>query len=49
MTASKLGISRDGSYYDALIIRGYSDSSGGNENALLFSKNSSSVDRKSVV
>ena len=43
MTASKLGISRDGSYYDALIIRGYADSSGGKENALLFSKNSSSV------
>lgn len=43
MAASKLGISGDGSYYDALIIRGYSDSSGGKENALLFSKNSSSV------
>ena len=43
MTASKLGISGDGSYYDAIIIRGYTDSSGGNENALLFSKNTSSV------
>lgn len=42
MSASKLGLS-DGSYYDALILRGYTDSSGGNENALLFSKNSSSV------
>ena len=42
MSASKLGLS-DGSYYDAVILRGYADSSGGNENALLFSKNSSSV------
>lgn len=43
MTASKLGISGDGSYYDTLIIRGYSDSSGGSENAIMFSKNTSSV------
>ena len=42
MSASKLGLS-DGNYYEALILRGYADSSGGNENALLFSKNSSSV------
>ena len=42
MTAAKLGLS-DGNYYDAVILRGYTDSSGGNENALLFSKNSSSV------
>ena len=42
MSASKLGLS-DGSYYDAIILRGYGDSSGGNENALLFSKNTSSV------
>ena len=42
MSASKLGLS-DGSYYDAVILRGYADSSGGQENALLFSKNTSSV------
>ena len=42
MTASKLGLS-DGSFYDAVILRGYGDSSGGSENALLFSKNTSSV------
>ena len=42
MTASKLGLS-DGNYYEALILRGWIDSSGGNENALLFSKSSSSV------
>lgn len=42
MSASKLGLS-DGNYYDAVILRGYADSSGGSENALLFSKNSSSV------
>lgn len=42
MTASKLGLS-DGGYYEALILRGWVDSSGGNDNALLFSKNSSSV------
>lgn len=43
MTASKLGISGDGSYYDALIIRGYGDHTGGNENAIMFGKNTSSV------
>lgn len=43
MTASKLGISGDGSYYDALIVRGYRDHTGGNENAIMFSKNTSSV------
>lgn len=43
MAASKLGISGDGSYYDALIIRGYRDSTGGNENAIMFGKNTSSV------
>ena len=42
MSASKLGLS-DGIWYDALILRGYVDDSGGSENALLFSKNSSSV------
>ena len=43
MTASKLGISGDGTFYDALIIRGYRDSTGGKENAIMFSKNTSSV------
>ncbi len=42
MSASKLGLS-DGSYYDAVILRGYGDHTGGQENALLFSKNTSSV------
>lgn len=41
-SASKLGLS-DGGYYEAIILRGWIDSSGGNENALLFSKNTSSV------
>ena len=42
MSASKLGLS-DGDYYDALILRGYADHTGGNENALLFGKSTSSV------
>lgn len=42
MSASKLGLS-DGNCYEAIILRGWTDSSGGSENALLFSKNSSSV------
>ena len=33
----------EGVWYDAIILRGYVDNSAGNENALLFSKNSSSV------
>lgn len=33
----------EGIWYDAIVLRGYVDDSGGNENALLFSKNSSSV------
>lgn len=42
MSASKLGLS-EGSYYEALILRGWTDRSGGNDNALLFSKDTSSV------
>ena len=33
----------EGVWYDAIILRGYVDNSAGNENALLFSKSSSSV------
>lgn len=33
----------EGTWYDAIVLRGYVDDSAGNENALLFSKNTSSV------
>lgn len=43
LSASTLGIKNDGSYYDVITVRSYADSSGGADNALLFSKNSNSL------
>ena len=43
MNASKLGIANNGTYYDALIFDSWKDSSAGNTNALLFSKNSTTL------
>ena len=43
LAASTLGIKNDGSYYDVITVRSYADSSGGSDNALLFSKNSNSL------
>lgn len=43
LSASTLGIKNDGSYYDVITVRSYADSSGGSDNALLFSKNSNSL------
>ena len=43
LSASTLGIKNDGSYYDVITVRSYIDSSGGSDNALLFSKNSNSL------
>ena len=43
LSASTLGIKNDGSYYDVITVRSYVDSSGGSDNALLFSKNSNSL------
>lgn len=43
LDASTLGIKNDGSYYDVITVRSYKDSSGGSDNALLFSKNTNSL------
>ena len=43
MNASKLGITKDGTYYDAIIFDSWKDNSAGNTNALLFSKNSTTL------
>ena len=43
LAASTLGIKNDGSYYDVITVRSYRDSTGGSDNALLFSKNSNSL------
>lgn len=43
MNASKLGITNNGTYYDAIIFDSWGDSSAGNTNALLFSKNSTTL------
>ena len=45
MNNSKLGINTTtyGNYSDALVIRGYNDSTGGKENAIIFNKNSTNV------
>lgn len=43
MNASKLGITNNGVYYDAIIFDSWEDSSAGNTNALLFSKNSTTL------
>lgn len=43
LAASTLGIKNDGTYYDAITVRSYADSSGGSDNALLFSKNTNSL------
>ena len=43
LAASTLGIKNDGLYYDVITVRSYMDSSGGSDNALLFSKNSNSL------
>ena len=43
LAASTLGIKNDGTYYDAITVRSYVDSSGGSDNALLFSKNTNSL------
>lgn len=43
LSASTLGIKNDGSYYDVITVRSYGNSSGGSDNALLFSKNTNSL------
>ena len=43
LAASTLGIKNDGTYYDVITVRSYANSSGGSDNALLFSKNSNSL------
>lgn len=43
MNASKLGIANNGTYYDALIFDSWNDNSAGKTNALLFSKNSTTL------
>ena len=43
MQNSILGISNFGNYSDVLVIRSYSDSSGGNDNAIIFNKNTRGV------
>ena len=43
LLASTLGIKNDGSYYDVITVRSYMDSTGGSDNALLFSKNTNSL------
>lgn len=43
MQNSTLGISNFGSYSDVLVIRSYADSSGGNDNAIIFNKNTRGV------
>lgn len=43
MNASKLGITNNGTYYDAIIFDSWGDNSAGNTNALLFSKNSTTL------
>ena len=43
MNASKLGITNNGTYYDAIIFDSWKDNSAGNTNALLFSKNSTTL------
>ena len=43
MNAPRLGITNNGTYYDAIIFDSWSDSSAGNTNALLFSKNSTTL------
>lgn len=43
MNAPRLGITNNGTYYDAIIFDSWRDSSAGNTNALLFSKNSTTL------
>lgn len=43
MNAPRLGITNNGRYYDAIIFDSWIDSSAGNTNALLFSKNSTTL------
>ena len=43
LAASTLGLENDGSYYDVITVRSYSDPTGGSDNALLFSKNTNSL------
>lgn len=43
MQNSTLGISNFGDYSDVLVLRSYGDHTGGNDNAIIFNKNSSSV------
>lgn len=43
LAASTLGIKNNGTYYDVITVRSYVDSSGGFDNALLFSKNTNSL------
>ena len=43
LAASTLGIKGDSDYYDVITVRSYGDSSGGSDNALIFSKNTKSL------
>ena len=43
LSASTLGIKGDSNYYDVITVRSYGDSSGGHDNALIFSKNTKSL------
>ena len=43
LSASTLGIKGDSDYYDVITVRSYGDSSGGHDNALIFSKNTESL------
>lgn len=43
LIASTLGIKGDGTCYDVITVRSYRDSSGGHDNALIFSKNTKSL------
>lgn len=43
MSNSTLGISDNGAYSDALVLRGYGDSTGGKDNAIIFNKATTNV------
>ena len=43
LAADTLGIENNGTWYDVITVRSYKDSSGGHDNALLFSKNTNSL------
>ena len=43
LAADTLGIENNGTWYDVITVRSYGDSSGGHDNALLFSKNTNSL------